>query len=190
MTDHAEALGEYELCTNETLASYRGQLCTGIRNGDIKPFQEIFAGISKTPAKRLVELCGADGKACVDAVEAPWQRIQRAAEQNYEPGKFTTFIAWEYSANAPEGKGGMMHRNVIFRSNVVPSRTFSAFEGTGEQLQVWLERSCTGACKVLTIPHNPNFYWGRLYWGKNSDGSEMTQEIMERRERLDRLVEI
>jgi Protein of unknown function (DUF3604) len=43
---------------------------------------------------------------------------------------------------------------------------------------------------VLTIPHNPNFYWGRLYWGKNSDGSEWTQEQLERRERMDRLVEI
>ena len=33
----------------------------------------------------------------------------------------------------PEGKGGMMHRNVIFRSDKVPS-PFSAFDGTGEDL--------------------------------------------------------
>ncbi len=84
----------------------------------------------------------------------------------------------------------MMHRNVIFRSDTVPDSVFSAFEGTHEELHAWLEKECTGECRVLTIPHNPNFYWGRLYWGKNSDGTPFTQEIVERRERMDRLVEI
>jgi hypothetical protein len=189
ITDHAEALGEYEICTNPKLPGYESKTCQGVRANDIAPFQAIFAGISKSPARRLVDLCGEDGKACVSAVAAPWSRVQQAAAENYEPGKFTSFVAFEFSANAPEGKGGMMHRNVIFRSDTVPM-PFSAFEGTGEDLQKYLETNCTGACGVLTIPHNPNFYWGRLYWGKNSDGSAWTQEIVERRERMDRLVEI
>jgi hypothetical protein len=189
ITDHAEALGEYELCTKEGSTAYNSATCTGIRGGDQRPFGAIFAGISKTPAKRLPDICGEDGKACVDAVDGPWSRVQKAAADNYEPGKFTTFVAFEYSANAPEGGGGMMHRNVIFRSATVP-KPFSAFEGSGEQLHAYLEQNCSGDCKVLTIPHNPNFYWGRLYWGKNSDGSAWTQEGLERRERMDRLVEI
>ncbi len=83
-----------------------------------------------------------------------------------------------------------MHRNVIYRSANVPQTVFSAFEGSGEQLHAWLEKKCTGDCKVLTIPHNANLYWGRLYWGKNSDGTPFTKEIVEHRERMDRLVEI
>lgn len=190
ITDHAEALGEYESCTNSKMPAYNSETCKGIRAGNQKPFADIFAGISKTPAKRLVDICGADGKACVDAVAGPWSRVQQAAAQNYQPGKFTSLVAFEYSANAPEGSGGMMHRNVIFRSATVPQTVFSAFEGTGEALHAWLEAQCTGMCRALSIPHNPNFYWGRLYWGKNSDGTPWTKEIIERRERMDRLVEI
>jgi hypothetical protein len=189
ITDHAEALGEYEICTNPEMAGYDSETCQGVRAHDMKPFQEIFAGTSKTPAQRLADLCGEDGEACVEAVSGPWAQIQEAAAQNYEPGTFTSFIAFEYSAGAPEGGGGMMHRNVIFRSDTVPA-PFSAFEGTGEDLHEYLEANCSGECAVLTIPHNPNFYWGRLYWGKNSDGSDWTQEGIERRERMDRLVEI
>ncbi|WP_160154091.1 DUF3604 domain-containing protein [Microbulbifer sp. ALW1] len=190
ITDHAEALGEYEICTNPEMKGYDTETCKGMRANEIKYFEEIFAGISKSPAKRLADLCGEDGKTCVDAVTGPWGRIQQAAAENYEPGKFTSLVAFEFSANAPEGGGGMMHRNVIFRSAKVPKTVFSAFEGTGEELHKWLETNCTGECQVLTIPHNPNFYWGRLYWGKNSDGSEWTQDIVERRERMDRLVEV
>lgn len=190
VTDHAEALGEYEICTNPERAGYRSETCQGIREGDLKPFAQIFDGLAKTPAKRLVGVCGENGGQCEKAIVAPWSRIQRAAAESYQPGKFTTFVGFEYSANAPEGAGGMMHRNVIFRSADVPETVFSAFDGTGEDLHRWLEESCTGECRVLTIPHNPNFYWGRLYWGKNSDGSEWTKEEIERRDRLDRLVEI
>jgi len=190
ITDHAGGLGEYEICTNPSLEGYNTETCKGVRANDIKPFQQIFAGIAKTPAIRLKDICGADGKRCVDAVSGPWSRTREAAEQNYEPGKFTSLVAYEYTGNAPEGKGGMMHRNVIYKSDNVPDTVFTAFDGSGEQLQKWLELNCTGDCQVLTIPHNPNFYWGRLYWGKNSDGTPFTQETVERRARLDRLVEI
>ncbi len=190
ITDHAEALGEYEICTNDKITGYKTETCEGIRNSDMQIFQNIFAGVSKIPAERVEEICGEDGATCRKAVTGPWQRVQQAAAENYEPGKFTSLVAYEYSANAPEGKGGMMHRNVIFRTDKVPETVFSAFEGTGEDLHAWLEKNCTGDCRVLTIPHNPNFYWGRLYWGKNSDGSPFTEEIVKRRERMDRLVEV
>ena len=190
VTDHAEALGEYEICTNPKMKGYGTEVCKGIRANEMKIFQEVFAGVSKVPAKRLVEICGEDGKTCVEAVSNPWSRIQEAAAENYEPGKFTSFIAFEYSAGAPEGGGGMMHRNVIFRTDKVPETVFSAFEGKPEDLLRWLETNCTDDCQVLTIPHNPNFYWGRLYWGKNSDGSEWSQDMVELRERMDRLVEV
>lgn len=189
ITDHAEGLGEYDICTNPNYIGYKSETCKGIREGKQEPFGRLFAGISKNPAQRDKDICGADGKSCVTAVKGPWGKIQQAANENYEPGKFTSFIGWEFSANAPEGKGGMMHRNVIFRSATVPA-PFSTWEGTGEALHKYLEESCTGDCRVLTIPHNPNFYWGRLYWDKNSDGSAFTDEVLKRRESMDRLVEI
>ncbi|WP_169303104.1 DUF3604 domain-containing protein [Thalassotalea mangrovi] len=190
VTDHGGGLGEYEICTNPKQEGYETQTCVGVRANDMKPYQDIFAGVAKIPAQRLKDICGEDGKRCEQAVAGPWQRTQQAAADFYQPGKFTTFVAWEFSAGAPEGKGGMMHRNVIFKSADVTDTVFGVFDGTGEELHAWLEQNCTDNCNVLTIPHNPNFYWGRLYWGKNSDGSEFTQEIVERRARMDRLVEI
>lgn len=190
ITDHAEALGEYEICTNASMGGYGTETCQGIRGGNMQTFQELFAGIALAEPMRLESICGPDGSLCRDAVPSTWLRVQQAANENYEPGTFTSFVAYEFSANAPEGKGGMMHRNVIFKNTTVPDTVFSAFEGTGEDLHRWLEQNCTGDCNVLTIPHNPNFYWGHLYWGKNSDGSEWTQEEIARRERMDRLVEI
>ena len=190
ITDHAEALGEYEMCTNAEMEEYESETCKQIRANDMKVYQAIFEGVQKNPSERLKALCGESGKVCREAASGPWKRIQQAAAENYEPGKFTSLVAYEYSNVAPEGAGGMMHRNVIFRSDKVPETVFSAFEGSAEDLLRWLEKNCTGNCQVLTIPHNPNFYWGRLYWGKNSDGTEWTQDIVELRERMDRLVEI
>ncbi len=190
ITDHGEALGEYDICTNPSMDGYDTETCAKIRGGDMATFEAIFAGVSEPQPKRLESICGPDGGTCRAAVPGPWSRVQQAANENYEPGSFTSLIAYEFSANAPEGKGGMMHRNVIFKNTTVPDTVFSAFEGQGEDLHLWLEQNCTGDCSVLTIPHNPNFYWGRLYWGKNSDGSEWTQEQVERRARMDRLVEI
>ncbi|MEJ2504432.1 MAG: DUF3604 domain-containing protein [Gemmatimonadota bacterium] len=158
ITDHAEALGEYELCTNPQSSMYDSEACAGVRGGDMQVFEDIFAGIAVTPATRLESICGADGSLCEDAAPAAWQRVQEAAAQNYDPGTFTSLVAYEYSANAPEGQGGMMHRNVIFASDDVPATVFSAFDGMPEELHLWLEQSCTGDCRVLTIPHNPNFY--------------------------------
>lgn len=190
ITDHAEALGEYSLCTTPGSSMYDSEACAGVRGGDMQIFADIFAGVAETPAVRYDAICGEDGTVCTDAAPTAWQQVQEAAAQNYDPGSFTSLVAYEYSANAPEGQGGMMHRNVIFASDDVPETVFSAFEGMPEALHEWLEVNCTGDCRVLTIPHNPNFYWGRLYWGRNADGSEWTTEQVERRARMDRLVEI
>jgi Protein of unknown function (DUF3604) len=97
ITDHAEALGEYELCTKQGSPAYDSETCKGIRAGDQRPFGEIFAGISKTPAVRLKDICGEDGKLCRDYVDGPWARIQQAAAENYQPGKFTSLI-WKRTA--------------------------------------------------------------------------------------------
>ena len=190
ITDHAEALGEYELCTTSGSARYDSEACAGVRNGDMQIFEDIFAGTALTPAQRYAAICGDDGTLCTDAAPSAWEQVQEAAAQNYDPGTFTSLVAYEFSAGAPEGQGGMMHRNVIFGTDDVPETVFSAFEGTPVDLHAWLETNCTGDCRVLTIPHNPNFYWGRLYWGRNADGSEWTAEQVERRARMDRLVEI
>jgi len=202
ITDHAEFLGELALCTNPGSAVYNGPACKGIRAFDMMQFGKIAASV--TAKKRRDDICGADGKACIDAIKDTWTKVQANAARYYKPGTFTTLIGYEYSANIPgtvigtSGKDnpranvpGMLHRNVIFRTDHVPDTVFSAYEGSGEALMKWLEEKCTGACRALTIPHNSNYSWGRFFWeGKNSDGSPWTRDILDRRARIEPLVEI
>ena len=48
--------------------------------------------------------------------KSAWADIANAAEENNEPGKFTTFIGYEFTAGT-EVEGGNLHRNVIFESS-------------------------------------------------------------------------
>ena len=45
-------------------------------------------------------------------------------------------------------EGGMLHRNVIFRGNKVPTNVFSAMDGFAEDLLRWLDLQCKGDCQV------------------------------------------
>ena len=202
ITDHAEFLGELALCSTPGAAVYDGEACKGIRAFDMAQFGKIAASV--TERKRRADICGADGLACVVAAKQTWQKVQENAARYYQPGKFTTLIGYEYSINIPGAVfsttgskdpratvPGMLHRNVIFRTDHVPDTVFSAYDGTGEELQAWLEAKCTGDCRVLTIPHNSNYSWGRFFWeGRNSDGSPWTRDILARRARIEPLVEI
>jgi hypothetical protein len=201
ITDHSEFLGEVALCSTPGSAAYDTSACKGIRSFDMMQFGKIAASV--TDRKRREDICGADGAPCVAAIKGTWKKVQENAARYYQPGKFTTLIGYEYSINIPgavfninakdarASVPGMLHRNVIFRTDHVPDTVFSAYEGTGEELQKWLELHCAEPCRVLTIPHNSNYSWGRFFWdGKNSDGSPWTKDILERRLRIEPLVEI
>lgn len=202
ITDHAEFLGEVALCSTPGNAAYDTPACQGIRKFDMGQFARIAASV--TAKKRREDICGADGAACVAAIRQTWQKVQENAARFYQPGTFTTLIGYEFSANIPSSvfstagsrdpratTPGMLHRNVIFRTGTVPDTVFSAYDGTGEALQSWLEARCTEPCRALTIPHNMNYSWGRFFWdGKNSDGSPWSTDILQRRARIEPLVEI
>ena len=46
---------------------------------------------------------------------AAWADVARSAEENYEPGKLTTFIAYEYTSSMANSEN--LHRNVIFEGS-------------------------------------------------------------------------
>ena len=201
ITDHAEFLGEVALCSTPGGSSYETAACADIRA--FNPVEFVKIATSVTDRKRREDICGPTGAPCEEAAKGTWKKVQENAARYYQPGKFTTLIGYEYSINIPGSKfgssnggpgntvPGMLHRNVIFRTDHVPDRVFTAYDGTGEELQKWLEQNCTGPCRVLTIPHNSNYSFGRFFWdGKNSDGTPWTKDILDRRARIEPLVEI
>ncbi|AOX00973.1 hypothetical protein BJP34_17345 [Moorena producens PAL-8-15-08-1] len=191
VTDHAETMGEYNLCVeDENSPVYNHEDCQGIRQKDIEIFYEGFAGASKKPPERF-EFCNLEDGTdiCREASKGTWQEIQEITESFNNPGTFTTFKAFEYSPTLEAG--GMIHRNVIFRGSNVTEEAGSAYDlYTDTRLWEWLESNCQGDCQVLAIPHNSNYSWGKTFGMTTTYGEEYTNEDIDRRINLEPLVEI
>src|SRR4030095_4588718 len=110
---------------------------------------------------------GPDGMGCLDAARSIWADIRDAADAAYDRSSacgFTSFVGYEWT-----GASGTknLHRNVIFRSDVVPALPVSYIEATTPRA-LWrtLRRECIDAdtgCDALTIPHNSNLSGGLMF---------------------------
>ena len=117
-----------------------------------------------------------------------WKQIQEVAHRFYEPGKFTTFVGYEWSCN-PEGNG--LHRNVIFRGTQVPERPFTTFDSMMvEDLWSFMETQREHGIQVLAIPHNPNYSDGLMFQVVDSHGQPIDRTYAQRRQLNEPLVEI
>lgn len=125
-----------------------------------------------------------------DTTRSAWKQITiAAAEKNNQPGKFTAFIAFEWSA-AP--KGANLHRNVIFRDSNVPDMPMSFYEiGREDGLWDWLQRLEAQGMKPLAIPHNSNAS-KTIMFGSTTDatGKPYDAAYARRRARMEPLIEI
>ena len=111
-------------------------------------WQEYFVGKKPLPDNLKVES------------RAAWAREIDFANRNYEPGKFTTFIAYEWTA---EPYLANLHRNVIFRGDSAPY-PFTALDSKEPQdLWDWLETIRKQGIEALAIPHNANASNGLMY---------------------------
>jgi len=133
ITDHASTMGELRLCTDPESPVYDHRICRILRNTD--PVQDgetfeasesgmnVVTGGGVGVPLRNAELCGEDFELCKIAMDSVWADHQRAAERfldRSENCRFTTFNGYEYTATPDFAK---VHRNVIFRNEVVPSRS-------------------------------------------------------------------
>ena len=117
-----------------------------------------------------------------------WNVILDAAENHYQPGKFTTFAAYEWSKS---DKGAHLHRNVIFKDMTVPNYPISAFEAKDE-IALWnsLEAFRTEGSTVMAIPHNSNISNGRTFSNEQPDGTPIDKDYILMRHKNEPLVEI
>jgi hypothetical protein len=177
VTDHASTMGELRLCTNPDSPVYEHRFCKVVRSngapqtGDdfqkLESAQNIVMGAGVGVALRSAELCGNDFALCQAAMDTVWQEHQRSAERFQDRSKkcaFTTFNAYEYTATPELAK---VHRNVIFRNEVVPDRVI-AWVDEPSRWGLWnrLNDECIDAgtgCDALTIPHNSNMSNGQMF---------------------------
>ena len=120
-----------------------------------------------------------------------WADTVAAAERHNDPGNFTTFIAYEYTASTADM--GNLHRNVIFKGNGnrIPSVPYSrANSNDPEGLWKWMDRIREDGIESLAIPHNSNGSDGFMFALKDSYGNPLTKEYAELRMRNEPIVEI
>ncbi len=202
VTDHDIWLGELSLCQDITDPAYNTTACRDLRSSDQNAREESTNFLStftksvfeKSPAERDANICGStqagESTKCFQRARSVWQQIQKNADEFYQPGRFTTFSGFEWTAGFK--RLGMLHRNVIFRGTHVPESVFSAIDlnNSPERLWQWLEKDCTGDCQVISIPHNTNWGWGLALATKNSDGTPFTTEGLKRRAKTEPIIEM
>lgn len=212
ITDHAEGFGTRTHCEDDNLSLKERAACWVANAQNPLIFQlarnaasgekalvdpSVPAGVyqptSRQPPKAgsfptckmgegALQRC--DRNAAVD-----WARYVDLADQYYEPGKLTTLIGFEFSPPMPAQ--GKHHRNVIFRSNVVPERAISSLD-VPNAIELWkgLEATCGEGCEFMTMPHSSNKAWGLMYSRYTWDGKEYSEADWRLRQKREPLAEI
>lgn len=190
VTDHSEFLGALRQLDDPTSPFSRTE--TGRRMKAIGP-QGFVVGegyVYGGPSFEAQELAAAS------AASNGWAEEMKAANDNYAPGRFTTFVAYEWTAEGHGGVGGplgyiyTMHRNVIFSGKYAPPPFTAIQSGKPEDLWKYLDSARAHGLDVLAIPHNSNLSDGRDFDWNMSDGRPIDEAYAQERALNEPLVEI
>ena len=185
ITDHAEFFGQINICTLDSgKLGYWWPHCAMTRANNIwlqliaaNWWTDLGGQLEDPPSKSFA--CSLSD--CDQGDRETWAATQRAAEEHYdrsEACEFTTFVAYEYTEAFDQNN---MHRNVIFRNEIVPELPVSVYDtGYDSFPSLWqqLRERCTernNGCDVLAIPHNSNLAGGRMFRDPQSE-----QELADR----------
>lgn len=122
----------------------------------------------------------------------PWHDEIDAAERHNEPGVFTAFAGWEWSAQ-PGNRN--LHRVVFTPAPAEALRSFFPYSNLDstrpEDLWAWLEETAAATnSDFVAIPHNSNMSAGLMFDIVDSDGRSMTADYARTRMRWEPVVEI
>ena len=121
-----------------------------------------------------------------------WQEISSTADRHNEPGQFTAFVGYEWTAMV---KGNNLHRVVLFRDGAERASKlppFSALDSHDpEQLWAALEKyETTTGGRVMSIPHNGNVSNGLMFDVKTLDNKPFDRAYAETRSRWEPIYEV
>ena len=164
VTDHAEYLGMMPLLLDPSSNLRDTPIGKQIASGEGEAaFQQIITSASiDQPIPYLMDPV---------IMSQAWEVQKAAANRHYEPGKFTTLIAFEWSSQ-PNSMN--LHHNVFFRDSVGPEQVFSAFHSfRREDLWTYQEVQRTMGHENFSIPHNSNVSNSRMFATTNSQGTPL-----------------
>jgi hypothetical protein len=191
ISDHAENLGLSPLIANsdpELLKTKYGKILHDLVK-DGKGHEAFLLWIKEGMSKNT------------DLIDNPimaknvWEESIDLADKYNEPGRFTAFIAFEWtSINTPEVPSNL-HRVVLFKDDadktkqVLPYSLFDSYDP--EDLWTYMEEyeKKTGG-KVLAIPHNGNLSNGLMFAIERLNGEPIDKAYAERRMKWEPLYEV
>jgi hypothetical protein len=194
VTDHAEQIGEVHICRTPGQPGHDSLVCGLYRNFPRVAFFIMNGRYSLFESRW--GFCGKNAENCLAAAGTVWSEHQAAAEAAYDREascRFTSFVAYEWTASGHNG--GHLHRNVIFRNEMVPALPTSVMETGSMAIGLWqrLDAECRDGkpgCESITIPHNSNWSDGSQFTSAVTPGGEITKEEAAIRARYERLVEV
>ena len=189
VTDHAELLGEWNICNHEELPGHDSLVCRIYRRW---PRVAFFWMNGMASSGRRHGFCGDDGSTCREAARGPWDDIRKAAADANERCAFTSFVAYEWTGAGSFGTN--LHRNVVFANDQVPALPSSSIESRSPP-ELWshLQRECRDAatgCDVVVIPHNSNLGGGLMFRTQRDDGEPIDRTEASLRADFETLVEV
>ncbi len=192
VTDHSEYLGVMMQMKDKTNPLSQLEIAKSINDPDPtiskKSFGKIgFSIATNWPYKELIKK---------DIIQTTWEKNVEAADRHYEPGKFTTFPAYEWTSSPaayftwPQYARNM-HRNVIFKGGKVSGMPYSSFNSQNpEDLWKWMELQRTKGIDLMAIPHNANISDGKMFAPTTNDGDKMDIAYTESRMRNEPVAEV
>jgi hypothetical protein len=183
--DTSTELSKYEFA--EVLHDLNAEDNMGITSlpGRIKAFSGLLPKLA-----RAVHDGSVDREMVLDITRSAWRDTIEAADLYNDPGRFTTFAAYEYTSSTDDR--GNLHRNVIFRdTETLPAVPFSRFHSQNpEGLWDWMDALRDRGIESLAIPHNSNGSNGQMFKLVDWAGNPLDDAYGEQRSRNEPLVEI
>jgi hypothetical protein len=154
--------------------------------------------LDQNPAAGNRGLSAADRQLMTSDMASPpireniWAKQVEAADRHNQPGKFTTFVGWEWTVH-PGGKN--LHRVVFTSADATTAKKFLPFNANDSQrpedLWQWLQKTSQQlGVDFLAIPHNPNLSGGLMFDMVDSEGRPFTAEYARTRIRWEPVIEV
>ena len=157
VTDHSEYMGTVRLANDPQSDLSKLPIAEKLRVRSKEDIQKVYLFLATSlltgpiPELTSPEVAG-----------SVWKRVVEIADKYNQPGKFTTFAAYEWSST-PDNRN--LHRNILFKdTKKVPSLPFSAIDSDQpEELWKWMDGQRKAGNEVLAISHNANLSDGVMF---------------------------
>ena len=195
VTDHGEYMGVIAQMNNrgsDLAKTKTAKSIFGLNTRSRAQRRESFLRIGRTivEGKPIAEIYDRD------FIDSAWLQNVLAADKHNNPGIFTTFAGYEFTAmaavdiNDDNAGATNLHRNVIFK-NEAPKRLFSTLDSPNpEDLWAWMNAQRAEGLEVIAIPHNSNGSNGLMFDTAMTDGGAFDKAYAQNRILNEPLVEI